>query len=142
MVQIEYNIQASECRKEAKNVSVSKWSDDDVNTRIDLWTAKFHNDVGRTSAWTLADNPIEYKLAKLAIMHAVAADILSSTQDSAADAEKKMKEYEDIVSGFSENQSIVVSGGHNHADELEPDNYIAIQSDTTPDIGVDNGIFS
>jgi len=142
MTVIEYDIQASECRKEAKNMSISKWSDDEVNTRIELWTAKFHKDVSRTSAWTLADNPIEFRLAKLAIMHAVAADILSSTDTYSDDAEKKMKEYTDIVTEFTDNTTILVSGGHNIADELNHINYTAIESSTTPNLGVDNGLLS
>jgi hypothetical protein len=135
-----YNILASTCRKQAKDTSVRHYSDSEIDQKIKDWERKYHSDIDVISAFTEVDNPIDFSVARLAIICGVTSDILSSIEGFEADASAKLEAYNEYVEKYTQNKSIFVSGGHNLADELEPLNYTAVQSETTPDIGVDNGL--
>ena len=135
-----YNILASTCRTQAKDCPVDFWSDSEIDAKITDWERKYHSDIDVTSAFTEADNPIDYSVARLAIICGVTSDILSSLEGFGAEAKEKLETYNEYVDKYSDNKVIFNEGGHNLADELNPVNYNAVESETVPDIGVDNGL--
>jgi hypothetical protein len=126
---IDYDIQANEVRKEANNIDVQYYSNDEINTKIELRTAKFHQDLGRSAAYDSTADPIKYKVAKLAIIKAAAADLLSTIDQYKKDGELKFAEYAEMITGFAKSGFIFVSDGYNITDELDEENYIPEASD-------------
>ena len=137
---VDYDIHTSECRKEAMDIDYQYWSNEEIDDRIVLRTAQFHKDVGITSAYSAGTD--NYKAAKLAIIKAVAADMMSSVETYSQAAKDKMEQYKAATESLKTSDTKLVSRGHNLADELEESNYIAVQSEVVPDIGVDNGLLN
>ena len=125
----DYEITAAMCRKEANSVSEQIYSNQEIEAKIIQRTSDFHNRIQKTSAYSKTGNHDKYNIAQLAITKAVAADLLSTIEEFKEDAEKKLREYRDIVKSIHESKSFyIASAGVNIADELNPDNYTHLPS--------------
>lgn len=128
-----YDIQVSECRKEAKSIGNQIWTDEEIKTKIKLRTSKFHADVGKTTPYDATTETDQYSIAKQAIISLVAADLMKAVEAYKDSVTMARNEYsaavKELVKAIPPNNIDPVSDGANFTDELDADNYIDLPSD-------------
>lgn len=131
MVDIQYDIQVSECRKAAKSIGPQIWTDDEIKTKIILRTSKFHSDIGISAPYEKTTYPNKYNIAKSAIISLVAADLLRAVEDYREDVKMALDDYNAALAELKKTASSAYYGcaGANLTDQLDPDNYIQDPSD-------------